>query len=64
MKAKDLRIKTIEELKKLENDLRKKIQEYLILKKIKKLDKPYLLRQAKKDLARVLTVINEKLKQK
>ncbi|MER3570395.1 MAG: 50S ribosomal protein L29 [Patescibacteria group bacterium] len=64
MKAKDLRIKTIEELKKLENDLRKKIQEYLILKKIKKLDKPHFLRQAKKDLARVLTVINEKLKQK
>ena len=64
MKAKDLRIKTIEELKKLENDLRKKMQEYLILKKIKKLDKPYFLRQTKKDLARVLTVINEKLKQK
>ncbi len=62
MKAKDLRNKTIEELKKLEQELRKKIQELRIAKNLKKLDKPHLLKLTRKDLARVLTVINEKLR--
>jgi len=62
MKASELRTKTLEELRKLERDLRKKIQELLMAKELRKLTKPHLLRQAKKDLARVLTVINEKLK--
>jgi large subunit ribosomal protein L29 len=64
MKAKELREKTIEELRKLERELRKKIQELKIMKALKKLDKPHLLKFARKDLARVLTVINEKLRQK
>ncbi|MDT7868243.1 MAG: 50S ribosomal protein L29 [Candidatus Pacebacteria bacterium] len=64
MKAKELREKTIEELRKLERELRKKIQELKMMKALKKLDKPHLLKFARKDLARVLTVINEKLRQK
>jgi len=64
MKAKELREKTIEELRKLEKELRKKIQELKIMKALKKLNKPHLLKLTRKDLARVLTVINEKLKQK
>jgi len=64
MKAKELRNKSLEELKKLEGELRKKIQELKMLKALKKLDKPHLLRLTRKDLARVLTVIKEKLIQK
>jgi large subunit ribosomal protein L29 len=64
MKAKELREKTIEELRKLERELRKKIQELKMMKALKKLDKPHLLKFTRKDLARVLTVINEKLRQK
>ncbi len=64
MKAKELREKTIEELRKLEKELRRKIQELKMMKVLKKLDKPHLLKFARKDLARVLTVINEKLRQK
>jgi ribosomal protein L29 len=48
----------------LERELRKKIQELKMMKALKKLDKPHLLKFARKDLARVLTVINEKLRQK
>lgn len=60
MKAKELRNKTFEELRKLEQELRKKLQELRIAKFLKKLDKPHLLKLTKKDLARVLTIINEK----
>jgi large subunit ribosomal protein L29 len=59
MKAKELRTKSIEELRKLADDLRKKITEMMIDKSMKKLSKPHLLKMTKKDLARVLTVINE-----
>ncbi|GBD34638.1 50S ribosomal protein L29 [bacterium HR35] len=64
MKAKELRNKSLEELKRLEGELRKKIQELKMLKALKKLDKPHLLKLTRKDLARVLTVIKEKLIQK
>lgn len=64
MKASDLRNKSLEELKKLEKELRKKLQELKITKALKKLDKPHLLKMTRKDLARVLTIIKEKLKQK
>jgi len=59
MKAKELKTKSIEELRKLAEDLRKKITEMMIDKTMKKLSKPHLLKMTKKDLARVLTVINE-----
>ncbi len=59
MKAKELRTKSIVELRKLAEDLKKKITEMMMDKSIKKLSKPHLLKMTKKDLARVLTVINE-----
>jgi ribosomal protein L29 len=46
-------------LRKLAEDLRKKITEMMINKSLGKLSKPHLLKMTKKDLARVLTVINE-----
>ena len=63
MKTQDLRKKSLTELQKLANDLRKKITELMIDKSIGKLTKTHLLKITKKDLARVLTILNE-LKQK
>lgn len=64
MKAKELRIKSITELRELEKELKKKIQGLLIDKALNRLNKPHLLKLAKKDLARVLTIIKEKENQK
>ena len=60
MKAKELRNKSIEELRKLAEDLRKKINQLMLEKSLKKLSKSHLLKMTRKDLARVLTVIKEK----
>lgn len=60
MKAKELRNKSIEELKNLANELRRKIHQLLIEKSLNKLSKTHLLKMARKDLARVLTIIREK----
>lgn len=59
MKAKDLKNKPLSELKKIADDLRKKINQLLLDKSLNKLSKPHLLKITKKDLARVLTVIKE-----
>jgi large subunit ribosomal protein L29 len=60
MKAKELRNKSLEELSKLSGELRKKINQLMIEKSLGKLAKPHLLKLTKKDLAKVLTIINEK----
>jgi large subunit ribosomal protein L29 len=60
MKAKELRTKSITELKKIAEDLRKKINQLIIDKSLNKLSKPHILKMTKKDLARVLTIIKEK----
>ncbi|GIW65078.1 MAG: hypothetical protein KatS3mg093_057 [Candidatus Parcubacteria bacterium] len=59
MKAKDLRNKPLSELKKIAEEMRKRIGQLLIDKSLNKLSKPHLLRLAKRDLARVLTIIRE-----
>jgi large subunit ribosomal protein L29 len=59
---KDLRDKSSEELKALNLDISKQI--YLLRNELKinrKLDKPHLLRHLKKDRARVLTILSEKI---
>ncbi len=60
MKAKELRTKSIEELRKLAEELKKKINQLLMEKSLNKLTKPHLLKQTKKDYARVLTILREK----
>lgn len=62
MKPAELRTKSIEELRKLADELRKKINQLLIEKSLKKLSKPHLLKITRRDLARVLTIIKEKSK--
>ncbi len=60
MKAKELKNKSIEELRELADELKKKINQFLLEKSLNKLAKPHLLKQTKKDYARVLTIIKEK----
>ena len=60
MKAKDLRTKSDEELQRLAEELRKKINQLLMEKSLGKLNKPHLLKLTKKDLARVLTILKER----
>jgi large subunit ribosomal protein L29 len=61
LKAQDIRDQTVEELKALVNDKRKELFNMInSLKIAHKLDKPHLVRETKKDIARLLTIINEK----
>ena len=61
LKAQDLRDQTIEELQALVNDKRRVLFDLInSFKTAHKLDKPHLVRQTRKDIARLLTVLNEK----
>ena len=61
LKAKDLRDQSIEELEATQRDLTKELWELVnAAKHTKKVEKPHLINQKKKDIARLLTVINEK----
>ncbi len=62
MKAKELREQSVEDLKASRDDLSKEIFNLRSEKKLaRKLEKPHLLRQKKRDRARVLTVLSEKV---
>jgi large subunit ribosomal protein L29 len=61
LKAKDLRDQAIDELEATLLDIRKEL--YFLKneqKMTKKLEKPHMLREKKKDIAKLLTVIREK----
>lgn len=59
MKTKDLRKKTEEDLKQALAERREKLQELRILLSSGKLKDIRDLREAKKDIAKILTLINE-----
>jgi large subunit ribosomal protein L29 len=60
-KAKDFRDQTIDELEALLSDMRKKLFELVNAVKFnKKAEKPHLISQTKKEIARLHTVITEK----
>lgn len=60
-KAKDYRDQSAQELEATYEDTRKELfQLRNEVRRTKKVDKPHLFRQKKKDLARLLTVLNEK----
>ncbi|MEK7674156.1 MAG: 50S ribosomal protein L29 [Patescibacteria group bacterium] len=61
MKAQELRQKSLQELQKMLKDSREKVFEYKISKVQNRLKKPNLLKNAQKDIARVLTIINQKM---
>lgn len=61
IKAKELRDQSIDELKAVLWETKKQLFELKNEKKrTKKLDKPHLLREKRKDIAKLLTVMNEK----
>jgi len=64
MKAKELRQKNESELQKLLLDLRKKFQEEYLNFSQGKLKNVKILRSIKKDIARILTILNERKKEK
>lgn len=61
-KAKDLRDKSLEELQAECNDLRKKLFDLVNARRMERrqFEKPHRIREAKKDIARLLTVITQK----
>ena len=62
MKARELREMTLEELMAQQEDLTEKLAREKIQLSIKRLDNPLQIRVTKRDLARVNTIINERLR--
>jgi large subunit ribosomal protein L29 len=60
MKASELREKTVDELQQREQELAEQLFALRLQKTTGQLEKPAKMRTARKDLARVLTVLNEK----
>ena len=61
---KELRAKNLSELRKLAQETKKELVKLRMEKMMAKLAKPHLLRSTKKKLARILTVIKEKERNK
>lgn len=60
-KAKDFRDQTAEEVEAAYSDTRKELFHLVNeMKRTKKVEKPHLLREKKKEIARMLTVLTEK----
>ena len=60
MKASELRDQTVAELHEKERDLAEQLFALRLQKVTGQLEKPSRVRQVRKDLARVMTVLNEK----
>lgn len=60
MKAVDLRQETVEELQDRETDLAEQLLVLRLQKVTGQLEKPSKIKEVKKDMARVLTVLREK----
>ncbi|RKY04960.1 50S ribosomal protein L29 [Candidatus Poribacteria bacterium] len=60
MKAKELRMKSDEELKQLLQQLKEQLFSLRIQKSLGRLDNPNLIRQVKRDIARILTILRER----
>jgi large subunit ribosomal protein L29 len=61
-KISEFRTKTVEELRQEEKDLRKELFNLRFQKVTGEIENPLRIRRVRKDIARVLTVINEKSK--
>lgn len=60
MKAQELRDQTVEDLRDKERDLSEQLFALRLQKVTGQLEKPARVRQVRKDLARVLTILHEK----
>ncbi len=64
MKAAELRQTTVEELRKKEQDLRKELFNLRFQQATGEIENPMRIRAIKKNIAKILTLITEKNKQK
>jgi large subunit ribosomal protein L29 len=64
MKAAELRETTVDELRKKEQDLRKELFNLRFQKATGEIENPMRIRAIKKNIAKILTVITEKNRQK
>jgi len=62
MKARDLRVLPTEELENKLKELKKQLMELNFQRKTAKVEKPHLFKQIRKDIARILTILNERRK--
>ncbi len=60
MKASEMRDKTVDELQQEKQDLKKELFNLNFQKVTGEIENPMRIRQVRKDVARILTVINEK----
>ena len=60
MKASEMRDKTVEELQQQKQDLKKELFNLNFQKVTGEIENPMRIRQVRKDVARIITVINEK----
>ena len=60
MKASEMRDKTVDELRQQQQDLKKELFNLNFQKVTGEIENPMRIRQCRKDVARILTVINEK----
>ncbi len=61
-KATEMREKTVDELRQEESDLRKELFNLRFQQVTGEIENPLRIRHVRKDIARILTVINEKTK--
>jgi len=61
-KTSEFSTKTVDELRQAENDLRKELFNLRFQKVTGEIENPLRIRRVRKDIARVLTAINEKAK--
>ncbi len=62
MKIKELRVMTPEDLRSKEKSLKKELYELNYLRKIGRVDKPSRFKLIRRDIARILTILNERAK--
>ncbi len=60
MKAEELRSLSVEELRSKEEELRKELFNLRFQKSINQLDNPMRIRQVRRDIARIKTILREK----
>ena len=60
MKAKDIRERSADELRKMLGDLEEQLFKLRFQKSTGQIENPVKIREVRKDIARVLTVINER----
>lgn len=60
MKLKELKVMTPEDLRAKEKNLKKELHDLNYMRKIGRVDKPSRFKMIRRDIARILTILNER----